>query len=588
MKKESPFRFRGSEQHHMLHFTAEGLRKQLEVLRRMASLGLNRACTCEPWPDCGVRLIDYAETLPEISSPQLVADARERRAIFEKMCAEAVRLGIEPWVTLNIVNYPDSFTEKFPDAIATPPPAADRWFRKGGPRGLSKQPQLCPSSAAFAKLVAAQIAEVCRLPHVGGVECWLTGADNDIFFCDCGTCRPKTMARMIAQFAATALPVCETHGKKLLLRVYLGGWRCALETEVWREANALIPPEVEICYKQQHGDLMTWHGPNPLAGQLLPHVEHVEFDLAGEYRGIIYGVVCSVRKQMAQLIRHYRNLGVPGIVCRGLDHAHPFDLDKWLFGALTLDPDLDVDAWSGAWARERYGDAAGDEVVAILDECAEIVFLSMYVRGVQWASWAVPHSLARLRFILFDRCAPCVPGSHERLQANEENICALVQEKQEALLRAERVVARCEKLRGELDEKFLAPLLASCRFLRAYVVAAGPLVESVFRFLKWEQTSSEVTREYARVPLLESLARSGAALQQAHGLIQKTGLAHLAALAGVPPDEKKFAEPFGNAETILSEIAARIDVEPSSWWSVYPWPERWPETLRGRAELYDN
>ena len=210
----------------------------------------------------------------------------------------------------------------------------------------------------------------------------------------------------------------------------------------------------------------------------------------------------------------------------------------------------------------------------------------MYVRGVQWASWAVPQNLARWRFILFDRCAPCVPGSNERLQPTEENIAAISAEKKEAVDRAEALVRRCENLQGQLAAQFLAPLEASCRYLQAYVLMVEPLVESAFRFLRWEQTSSEVTREYARVTLLDSLARARAALQDTRARLDQVDTTQLAALAGGKPEPERFAQPFGFAETILNDIAGRIEIEPSSWWSVYPWPERWPESLRGAAELY--
>ena len=69
-------------------------------------------------------------------------------------------------------------------------------------------------------------------------------------------------------------------------------------------------------------------GENPLAATLGPHTENVEFDVYGEYRGINYGIVCSVRWQMSELIRHYRDKGVTGILCRGLDIQHHFEIQS--------------------------------------------------------------------------------------------------------------------------------------------------------------------------------------------------------------------------------------------------------------------
>ena len=590
-KKASPFGIRALEQHHGIDFLADGeVARESEILSRAARIGLNRVMLGESWPDLGVRLVDYREDLPELATPGQTADAARRREVFRQIGAEAARLGLELWPTLNIINYPDAFTQLFPDAMAQPPPTADRWLRAPGTRGLSKQPQLCPSSESFQRLVAAQIGDLCRLPHIGGVECWLTAADGDLFYCECGRCSKKGMADRIVEFSNTARAVTSRHGKKLLLRCYLGGWRCALETEVWREAAPRLHPDIEIAYKQQQGDMMNWHGPNPLAGGLSPHPELAEFDLQGEYRGTNYGMIGSVRWQLQELVRHFRAKGVAGLACRGLDRAHPFDLDHWLFGALLADPDLDVAAWSHDWAAPRYG-AVGDEVVSVLDECAEIMRLSMYVRGVQWASWAVPQNLSRLRFILFDRSAPCLPHSFERLQPTPENIAALIAEKEEAFARADALVRRSAALKDRLEGAIFVPLHASVSYLRVYVSVAGPLLETVFRFLAWEKTSSETAREYLRIPLLSSLAATRIRIDDALRELDGFDTAALSGVMGVagfvdPNAAKKFLEPFRYASVILDDIARSIETPPASWWAYYPAPDRWPSALRGRAELY--
>jgi hypothetical protein len=585
------FPVRALEQHHGIDYLADGIvARESEILSRAAKIGLNRVMIGESWPNLGVRLVDYRDDLPLLSESAQTADAAERRDVFRQIGAEAERLGIELWPNLNIINYPDNFTQVYPDAIAKPPPTADRWLRMPGIRGLSKQPQLCASSDSFRKLIAAQIGELCRLPHVSGIECWLTGADCDLFYCECERCAQKSIADRIVEFSETARAATSRHGKKLLLRCYLGGWRCALETEVWKEAAPRIHPEIEIAYKQQHGDLMNWHGPNPLAGLLAPHAEFAEFDLQGEYRGTNYGMICSVRWQFQELIRHFRAKGVTNLACRGLDRAHPFDLDKWLFGALAQNPDLDVAAWSHEWATARYGEA-GDEVVAVLDDCAEIMRLSMYVRGVQWASWAVPQNLSRLRFILFDRCAPCVPGSFDLLQPTAKNIEAIIAEKEEALAGVEALVPRAAALKDRLDPAIFAPFFAAVSYLRLYVTVAGPLMETFFRFLAWEKTSSETSREYLRIPLLASIATTRARMESAHRAIadlDTTALSGMMDAAGFvdPKAANKFLDPFRYAGVILDDIARTIDTPSASWWAYYPASNRWPKALRDRAELY--
>lgn len=579
------FTFRASEQHHPLEFSPEGVAAQIQLIQRLADMGMNRAYMAQCWPDGMVRLVDYATTLPALASAERSQMVAHNRAGFEEICAEAVQLGIEPWPSLNILNYPDNFTELFPDAIAVPPRAADRWMRKDNGRGLSKHPQLCASSVSFARLVEAQVGEICQLPHVAGVELWLAAGDTDIFYCDCADCKTKNAAELIAQLTRQVLPVCQKYGRRLLVRCYLGGWRCALETDVWRDAAALLPTQVEIAFKQQPGDFMNWHGANPLAGQLGSHPQHVEFDAAGEYRGINYGIVCTTRKQMTELVRHYSDCGVTGIIFRKPYHLHAFDLDKWLFAELSKNPDVDEPTWSLEWATGRFGEA-GSGVLAVLDSNAEVIREVMYVNGVQWASWAVPHNLARLRFILFDRCAPCVPGSWERLQPTTENIRVVNEGKKRAILAADALVAECEGLKGKLAPEFFEPLHASCQYLRLYARFALPLMNAFFHFLKWEKTSSEVTREYVRAELVEILESADTVLLQAHSELKFISLEQLATLIDGPVSASHFEIPLNYAATILNDIRERIEVAPSSWWSVYPWPERWPKTLQDRDELY--
>ena len=589
--KSIPFPIRALEQHHGIDLLADGaLARESEILGRASETGLNRVMLGETWPNLGVRLVDYHENFPELATPGQTADAAKRREVFRQIGAEAARLDIELWANLNIINYPDSFTQLYPDAVAKAPPTVDRWFRMPGIRGLSKQPQVCASSESFRRLLVAQLSDLCRLPHLGGIECWLTSGDSDLFYCECERCAGKSIRDRIVEFAQTAHGVTSRHGKKLLLRTYLGGWRCALETEVWKEAAPHIHPDIEIAYKQQHGDMMNWHGPNPLAGTLTPRQEVVEFDLQGEYRGNNYGMVCSVRWQLQELVRHFRLRGVTGLACRGVDRAHPFDIDKWIFGALAADPDLDVAAWSHDWAAARFG-AAGDDVLAVLDECAEVMRLSMYVRGVQWASWAVPQNLPRLRFILFDRSAPCVPHSYDRLQPTPDNISAIIGEKQEALARAEALVAKCAALQGRLDGHFFSPLHASVSYLHFFVSVAGALLETFFRFLAWEKSSSETTREYLRIPLLQSLATARKQVEEAHQNLDQfdtAALSGMMATAGYADSgaAKKFLEPFRFAGVILDDIARTIDTPSASGWAYYPAPDHWPKPLRERAELY--
>jgi hypothetical protein len=116
-------------------------------------------------------------------------------------------------------------------------------------------------------------------------------------------------------------------------------------------------------------------------------------------------------------------------------------------------------------------------------------------------------------------------------------------------------------------------------------------MESFFRHLAWGQTSSEVTREYVRIPLLASIASGNRQIAKAIEELEQLDLAALSTLiaqAGYieTVDLNKFREPFDNASTILKEIHQQIDMESASWWAYYPCPDRWPEKHRESLELY--
>jgi hypothetical protein len=118
------------------------------------------------------------------------------------------------------------------------------------------------------------------------------------------------------------------------------------------------------------------------------------------------------------------------------------------------------------------------------------------------------------------------------------------------------------------------------------------LINAFFDFLTWSHSNSEVTRERQRCFIIKSIEATEAAIKSAREELAQLALPELAKLcdvAGFIKDtslEERFDEPFANTEAILRDIRERINTCPASWWSIYPWPERWPAALQGSQELY--
>jgi hypothetical protein len=153
-------------------------------------------------------------------------------------------------------------------------------------------------------------------------------------------------------------------------------------------------------------------------------------------------------------------------------------------------------------------------------------------------------------------------------------------------------VRRCDALQFELDGWFLTPLCSSVRYLRAYTGITGPLMDAFFGYLAWSQSHSEVYREQQRVFILAAIETTRQAIEKSREEIRGINLTELARLAdgagyleGLSLNAK-FDEPFRNADVVLNDIRNVIDTAPASWWSIYPWPERWPAALQNSCELY--
>lgn len=550
----------------------------IATLSYAADIGLNRAFVSESWPNGLARLIDYATVWPELADAADATAVKRRLKNWERVAAHAEQLGIELYAIYHPLSYPVTFPARFPDACAVDPPCFERYVK----RTLHKRPvgKVCPSSSAVRQLLDVQFRALCGLPGVRGVSCWLNRADTDLMYCNCEKCRRGTVADGLLNFITDAAQRCRAAGAKLAMRTYLGDWRGGLETAEFSALANRLPASVEIIIKQQAGDMFHRHPDNPLAGPLHHATVLVEMDVYGEYRGVQCGIISSVRHDLKRRMQGFRDAGLHGVVARGIECRHELSLDPDLFGALSRNPDLDVESWSRAWAKQRFG-AVGDGVLAVLDIAEQVCGAAMYACGVNWASWGIPDDLYRLRYILFDRNARCVPGACALLDAGEATICMVAGEQAEARTLAHRLLVRCNALRPLLDAGLFSRLQASCLWLNAYTHVTGPLLASFFRFLDWERQRSEIEREHRRPALCEAMLTAEHAIDKAVSevsLIDAGALAQQQVPAGAP--RESLTTPFDNARRILADIDREISTPPASFSGPHPWPERWSHKFR--------
>ncbi len=285
--------------------------------------------------------------------------------------------GLDAFLNLSEIEYPDDLVEKFPELSATPPANADRAYRPPTAGGASTlydrfgvKPNLCISEPKTWEFVEGKVREITELfPEASGIQMSLNGADSDIFFCDCERCRKldKTQrAKLMFQHVTRGLE--HGDGKKLVFRPYMGAWKNLLEPEVYGPLAGSLPPSVVLRHNATYGDTYIFNSLNPLLGALPDNDQLCDFDPGGEYTGGFFGIQHTISRYMAERVRTYVGRRVRNFTFRCLEYRTDFtDLDWFVGSMLAWNPELDVEEMRDIWARRRFGSEAGPQVLALLD-----------------------------------------------------------------------------------------------------------------------------------------------------------------------------------------------------------------------------
>ena len=578
------FRQRIAEFHHGLNLDPDGQASQSrmkDILHRASALGMNTVYFGESWPQGLHRMVSY-RAKPELAALVDQAAVARRQGAYLELAELASNLKLDLHAVIHPISYPSGFLERYPEAAAVAHTGWDRHHALDKPM----RPALCPHQCSTREMLQCQVDEILELPGIRGVSCWMNMADSLVFACDCPICRSQTLDVCISEIGNFLHDICAAKKKALNIRTYLGSWQCGLETACFKSVDAQLQPAVRLTYKQQQGDMYNEHPINPLLGALGERPQSMEIDCYGEYRGSAMGLITSCRHQIQERLKKASQVGLDSAVMRGIHHEHTFAVDHACFSALTRDVNCDVDAVALSHLSKRFGEAAPG-ILAILDDGNELCHRTMYVSGVHWASWSVPAGLNRLRFILFDRSASCVPGALQGLQVDEALLIKHEALQAEAISLAEGMKRRAEALSPFLSREDEAALLASVQMADAYARLCHCLMTSVLQAFRWEACPSPTMREFLRLDLLDYLRRATGGIEDSFQRIQRVDGSALSPLMG--PIEllnltpaQRLVEPVKNARIICDEIASLIDKPPTSFTGISPLPYRWPAGISPR------
>jgi len=582
------FRVRGWEQHGPAVFDtgrpmlAEQYRRNLHFVARRRG---NTACLGQAWPDNSSVLVGYRH-FPALYDPAAEPALEARRTIARDLVGAGKGLGIDVFLTVAELRYPDLLAEVHPEIKATPPRDGDGGFSPD--RSWFRQPpmRLCTSHPTTWQWFRAKTRELIEVvPDAAGLELWVSWADTDVFYCACKRClaRPPSehLAELVQQALAGMDQAAPGAGKRLILRTYLGGWRQVLEERFFGPLAGRLDPRVSIVNKAQEGDMCYGNALTRLAGCFEPrNTEGVEFCLGGEYRaGLGWGTLAPISQYVQDRIEIYAERGVTGVLQRHLDWANRFTRPEFeAFYALAWDLRASPEAIWQRWALGHFGAEVGPRVLELLGDATRVMEGALYVRGVALTSHSLfGENLQRARHLMVDRSAKSVDGGLERVAPTAENVRRIDAEKDAAVALSSRILDRLERLRQELPEEDYEALFLSFNMQHELALAYRALAAVLWRFLRWEATLSEVEREFQRQDLGPAIESLRAVVRRLRERIPLFWGPHLFAALGTDPvtasqDHFRGEFPFHYLDTIADDVEREIGVAQGSYWGYYPRP----------------
>ena len=577
------FDLRAMEHHHGLDLDPAGKASQENLcadIKRGSELGFNAIFLGETWPWGLNRLLTYSwdEKLSDEINQEEVLLRREAFSMIVK-CADDHDVRI--YGLYHPVALPKGFLEVYPRTAAKEPQG---WGRQLTSKPLPKP--VCPRHIDVKKMMQGQMKELLEISGVEGISCWLNQSDSRFFDCGCDDCVDQKIDESITELSQWLYEPCAKAGAELNIRTYLGSWQCGMETVCFESVHQKLNPKIRLTYKQQQGDMYNLHPFNPLIGKLSGRPQAIEFDVYGEYRGASLGLMTSVRHQIKEGVTIARRQGVDSIAIRGIHGEHPFSVDATCMASLMKDETVDVDQI--ALERLKPFGKSAKNILNMMDASWEVLRKCMYIKKIFWASWSVPEGLDRLRFILFDRSAPCVPGAFESLKVDDSLLNETMRNLAEAVALATSLPNIVDEGCRHLEKQDHDAVAESVKVCVIYAKMCEKLVPAFLKAFRWEACVGATMREHFRLELLEVVAQAHKEIDQAEASflkIEGQALKPLMDPMGIDNQSPsaRLKTPVVNARQICFDIEKLIDRSPTSFTGVAPWPARWPEGMSRKS-----
>lgn len=490
----------------------EQLEAMKELVRSYARSRVNCMtveATGKRWPGDLSPVVSW-KYFPALQDPRRESMVMTRRRHINDLISYAHSWGIKVVLYTSEFNFEPDIFEKCPELHGVLP---ETWSE-----GLSSYVRgcICLSKNIAWDYYNAKVREALEaLPELDGLEVWSAEVPGEFGICACPECRKLSRSQWIERFINETRAAVDAvrPGVQVFIKTFQSS-QGSLEVERFAPLKGKIPANTTISTKGQFGDMAYLNDPHPLLGYIQDGDEATEFDVGGEYRGCGMGaMICCIPEYIAQRMRLYYSRGVRRFFAR---HAVPswpnkdlLDINDAAFYRLAWNIYTNIDDIWLRWSEERFGKEAAQSMVSVLKMTDEVVNKSIYVRGAcaNRHYHVFPDNLDSLKYMLVDLSAMMIEGGMERIAPTQENIAAIIAEKEEAIELCRDMIARFQQAAPMLPEQYRARLEKILARMERIVIVMRYLAEAVWNYWYYEHSFSVRERDFLRPRILEMVNR---------------------------------------------------------------------------------
>lgn len=394
-----------------------------------------------------------------------------RRDYLRRIVEVAHRRGISIYLENKELNFPDVLLAMHPS--------------------VTKNGQVCPTDSFWWKFLETKYRELFQdVPGIAGIITSTGTGESRVSIsgnrCTCDTCLNTTADQWHRHVLEVIHRVLASLDKTLVVRDFVFDRRAHERLAAGLDA---LPADVVAAIKNTPHDYYPTFPENPLIERTTGREKWIEFDAMGQYFGWGIGVATMIEDFRFRLSSASSN-GVTGIILRtdweSLDGHTAFDtpniLNLYAGAMLSEDPAVGTDAIYTRWLEEAGAFMDGSPAVARRAA-------AQWIEGIFSRNWDVVRKSLFMQECVFNDCSmfpvgykhalwlaeeknslkDWLPEKVDSLDANPENLAAILREKEEGYALVKTLRARLGSAPDALKSGFLDDLHGGYRLFELYI-----------------------------------------------------------------------------------------------------------------------